>query len=513
MIDLDEDDRVEPPAPGLLPYIGPEPLEAETFGWSDDGFGATNTLSGEIPLDPPPGNLPENPDIENPSDGAQDLPEKMREAPQEGPHHFTDSILGNDDPMAVEQNSPPFVQNKIITPLAVDETSSAGEQLAGRSIPIRTPNDLIDDVGPVNSDNQLPELRLEPSPPLPQAQYNKRKREMIFDYTIRHSSGYTKKLTNGDGLNKLVCKRKKLPQTALDKWKFRRTGKGSSFLLEPLVQGMCTNLLVTCERNFSHVGDSGAESPSSRPMADEANVGSQDALPERQLNPTSHGNEDALPEGEVTQKSQGNADTQPEPQLTPKSPGGAGSARDEDMLPEFPRFSPLHMPSPIRGDDSPFINVSQIPHSEFGGTGITEMTPSVRNYSLPGQNTPNTDHMAFLFPVDDDYDDQPEAQGLISTPGGISNAGTGTTGLGSMSARTRAVALFFKDHAPSTPSEEQPGKFSLSRILEGKLRKQAARLFFETMVLKSYDCTDVQQEEPYGDIDISVRPSLTEAKL
>ncbi|WVZ94162.1 hypothetical protein U9M48_040090 [Paspalum notatum var. saurae] len=458
MIDLDEDDRVEPLAPGLLPYIGPEPLEAE-YALLQAICQKILTLKIHLMED-------------------KICQKKMREAPQEGPDHFTDSILGNDDPMAVEQNSPPFVQNKIITPLAVDETSSAGEQLAGRSIPIRTPNDLIDDVGPVNSGR------------------------------------YMKKLTNGDGLNKLVCKRKKLPQTALDKWKFRRTGsKGSSFFLEPLVQGMCTNLLVTCERNFSRVGDPDAESPSSKPMADEANVGSQDALPERQLNPTSHGNENALPVGEVTQKSQGNADTQPEPQPTPTSPGGAGSARDEDMLPEFPRFSPVHMPSPIREDDSPFINVSQTPHSGFGGTGITEMTPSVRNYSLPGQNTPNTDHMVFMFLVDDDYDDQPEAQGLISTPGCISNAGTGTTGLGSMSARTRAVALFFKDHAPSTPSEEQPGKISLSRILEGKLRKQAARLFFETMVLKSYNCIDVQQEEPYGDIDISVRPSLTEAKL
>jgi len=34
------------------------------------------------------------------------------------------------------------------------------------------------------SDNQLPELRLEPSPSSPQAQDNKRKREMIFDYVI-----------------------------------------------------------------------------------------------------------------------------------------------------------------------------------------------------------------------------------------------------------------------------------------------------------------------------------------
>lgn len=46
----------------------------------------------------------------------------------------------------------------------------------------------------------------------------------------------------------------------------------------------------------------------------------------------------------------------------------------------------------------------------------------------------------------------------------------------------RAVAMFFKDHVPSTSSDDQPGKFTLNRILEGKARKQAARMFFETTV-------------------------------
>jgi len=42
------------------------------------------------------------------------------------------------------------------------------------------------------SDNQLPELRLEPSPSSPQAQDNKRKREMIFDYVIELDDKYVK---------------------------------------------------------------------------------------------------------------------------------------------------------------------------------------------------------------------------------------------------------------------------------------------------------------------------------
>ncbi|KAF8654912.1 hypothetical protein HU200_061341 [Digitaria exilis] len=487
---------------------------SKTFPRFDDCFAASNTTSDDIPLDPPPGNMP--PHIENPLEGPQDPPEIMREAPQEGPDHFTDSVFGSDDPM-VDKDSSPFVQqNKADTPPAMDGTSSAAQKLAGRCIPLQTPNtyDVIDDAKPLNSvvDNQIPELLLQPSPPPPQAQDNKRKREMIFDYEIKLDNNYMKEQTDGDGVDKLRCKRRKVPQTVLDLWKYNRTSiKGSSFLLEPLVQGMCSYLHENYERNFPHVSDPDIESAFNEPMVGYGS--SQDAPVERDVTPKSHGNEDTLPEVDLPLKSPGNSDAQSEPQPTPKSPGGADAARDEDMLPEFPRFSPVDMPYPIREDDSPFKTVRRTPHSGFGGTSVTEMPPSVRTYSLPGQSTPDSDNLASLFPVNDDYADQPEIPGLISAPGGISSAGTGTTVLGSMSARTRAVALFFKDQVPSTPSDEQPGKFSLSRILEGKVRKQAARMFFETMVLKSYDYIDVKQEQPYSDIEISVRPSLAEAKL
>jgi len=129
---------------------------SRTFPRFDDDFGANNTLSDEIPLDPP-GNMPENTNIENPSNGAYDPPEIMREAPREGPDHFTDSVFRNDDPMVVDQDSSPFVQNKVITPPSMDGTSSAGQQLAGIYVPLQTPNtcDLIDDVRPLNSGKYL----------------------------------------------------------------------------------------------------------------------------------------------------------------------------------------------------------------------------------------------------------------------------------------------------------------------------------------------------------------------
>ncbi|XP_062191089.1 sister chromatid cohesion 1 protein 3-like isoform X2 [Phragmites australis] len=522
MIDLDEDVRVESSAPGLSSLMGPKPIENEMFPPFDDGFGENDNHNDEIP---PPGNLPVNSNTKNQTDGAQDPPEKMREASQEGPGlNLTDLIIGNDDPMEVNQGSSPFVQNKVISPPVIDEISSADQQIPGRSIPnLRTPT-IYD---PFDDDNQLPEWRMnpslpqvQPSPPQarnrrPKAPDNKRKRKrrVKFDEEIVLSNNYMKGQISG-AVDELKRKRRKLPQTALNMWRFSRTNRSDSFFLEPLLHGMCSNLHATYGRNFPRVSDPDPKSAAGEPTAGEANGSGQDPPPERQLTAKPHGNEDALPERHITSspKPQGNADANPEPLPTLKSPE-ADAAPDEDMLPELPRFSPVDMPSPIGRDDSAFKTPgTRTPQSGLGGTGVTEIPPSDGSYLLPGQNTRDSD-MESLFPINEDDYDQPDIPGLISTPGVISSAGTGVTGLGSMSARTRVVAQFFKYHMPSTSSDEQPGKFSLDRILEGRTRKQAARMFFETTVLKSYDYIDARQEEAYGDIEISVKPSLSADKL
>ncbi|KAL6615047.1 hypothetical protein ACP70R_037317 [Stipagrostis hirtigluma subsp. patula] len=517
-VDLDDEDvRVEPSVLVLSSFKGPEPIEEETFPPFGDGFGEINETNDEMP--PTPRNLPVN-STENQEDGGQDPPEKMREASQETPGlNFIESIIGNDDPMEMNQDSSLFVQNKVITPPTV-EISSTGQQITGRSVPnIRTQTtcDAFEDYAPQNSDNHFPEWRINPCSPQvqdernmrPKAQENKRKRKIEFDYIIVLSSDYMKDQIDGIGLDELVCKRRKLPETALDMWRFSKTNSRGNFLLDLVLHGTCTNLHAIYERNFPLVSDTGVECASGEPAS-----GSQDAPPEWQLTPNSPVNVDAPPECQLYPTSLGNADTQPEPLLTPMSLREAGAAQDEDMLPDLPRLSPVDMPSPIRVvDDSPFKTPGQTPRSGLGGTGITEIPPSDGSYLLPGQSTRDSDPLASLFPIYDDHDDQPEIPGLVSTPGGLSIAGTGASGLGSMSARTRAVAQFFKDQMPSASSDGQPGKFSLNSILEGRVRKQGARMFFETMVLKSYDYIDAQQEEPYGDIEISVKPSLAAAKL
>jgi len=48
---------------------------------------------------------------------------------------------------------------------------------------------------------------------------------------------------HGSGLDELICKRRKLPQTALDMWRFSRTNRKGSFLLEPVLHGMLFDFL------------------------------------------------------------------------------------------------------------------------------------------------------------------------------------------------------------------------------------------------------------------------------
>lgn len=522
MIDIDEDATVEPSASGRSSYMRPEPTEDETLPPFGIGFEASNNPNGKISLHPPLGDLTENPSYINQPNEAQYTPEKMREASLEGPELNLPELIGaNNDPMEVTEDSSPFV-SKLITSPAMDQTLFPGPgSLPGTSrpnVPGTTTSDPIEDDVPIHMDDPFPDMMIEPSPPQvqenkrkrPKVQGNKRKRRPKFDNEIVFSNAYLKKQIEGDELCNLVCKRRKLPQTALDMWKFNRTSQKDSFLRGPLVYGMCTNLHETHERKFPHVSDSDAESAFDKRTAGVADVGVRDASPERQLTPKSPENADAPAEHQLAQKSPGNTGAQPECHLTPKSTGNA----DADMAPEFPRFFPQDTPSPIRENDTPFKTPGGTLQSELGGTGATEIQAADGSYVSTIQMTHDSDPKESPFPFNDELDgDLPEIPGLISTPGVISSAGTGATGLGSMSTRTRAVAQYFKDHMPSTTSDDQPGKFSLNRILEGRARKQAARMFFETLVLKSYDYIDVQQEEAYGDIAVSVKPSLSGAKL
>ncbi|KAL1826515.1 hypothetical protein ACET3Z_004927 [Daucus carota] len=76
----------------------------------------------------------------------------------------------------------------------------------------------------------------------------------------------------------------------------------------------------------------------------------------------------------------------------------------------------------------------------------------------------------------------------------------------------RSVARFLKDRSSVTPvieRDHQSINVSLDTILEGKRRKVCARIVFETLVLKTCSLVDVKQENPYGDVVLTVTPKLS----
>ncbi|CAM6102874.1 unnamed protein product [Calypogeia fissa] len=87
------------------------------------------------------------------------------------------------------------------------------------------------------------------------------------------------------------------------------------------------------------------------------------------------------------------------------------------------------------------------------------------------------------------------------------------------SARTRAVGHYLRVSLEDKAAymrkrqEAETAKLSLERMLVGKTRKESARMFFETLVLTTKDYIHVEQDVPYGDVKISARPKLLNAKF
>ncbi|KAF3507202.1 hypothetical protein F2Q69_00000682 [Brassica cretica] len=78
------------------------------------------------------------------------------------------------------------------------------------------------------------------------------------------------------------------------------------------------------------------------------------------------------------------------------------------------------------------------------------------------------------------------------------------------SSRTRAVAKYLQR---IFDKEAENGKSVVvaDKLLAGKTRKEASRMFFETLVLKTRDYIQVEQANPYESITIKPRPKLTKS--
>ncbi|PIN14106.1 hypothetical protein CDL12_13267 [Handroanthus impetiginosus] len=80
------------------------------------------------------------------------------------------------------------------------------------------------------------------------------------------------------------------------------------------------------------------------------------------------------------------------------------------------------------------------------------------------------------------------------------------------STRTRAVSKYLQS-AFFKEAEYRRNSLSMDNLLIGKSRKEASRMFFETLVLKTRDYIHVEQKSPFDDITIKPRTRLMKSNF
>ncbi|XP_077211557.1 sister chromatid cohesion 1 protein 3-like isoform X2 [Tasmannia lanceolata] len=462
---------------GISPQAGPsklrfDPMEEDVAGVTDPGSSNRTERSNQKHyVDHFPEGLP---DVEI-------LRDAVQPSGPENPLEWPD--LGND---IGEQHQPPdqiMNDKETLSPIMEGFSNSGGESLPSRSHPISPTLRSVEEPETfglrVSLGHVLPEMVLQASPPMEEQRPKSRKRKQLFDKSLVLTNDFMKKQLQDT--SKLRRKRKKLPCSTLDVWKSYKSSQMEQIFFEPSISGLCTNLQDVLKKTF---------------LTSKVDPIPTEALPEPQLAQSpvavpAYDMEIEHPRFEEAQADNSIPEFRPSPSRREEHTPITSNMGSVSQTLKFQETEVLLTPEMLPDYAE---RVSPIPETPLAFVGEQ---PSVGDTSLPDipemLNSPQTEELSFL-----------EADNT--------QAGYEENEVDMLSVRTRAVAQYLKRKSPETQiSKAQQGKLSLNRILEGKTRKQCARMFFETLVLKTYGLINVQQEEAYGDITLALTSALSKA--
>ncbi|KAG7553050.1 Rad21/Rec8-like protein N-terminal [Arabidopsis thaliana x Arabidopsis arenosa] len=401
-----------------------------------------------------------------------------------------------------------------------------------------------------------PEMVLQPTtPPTPQTRPRKRKHYYDNEAVLLSHKILRKR---SEDPSKTVRKRKKLPSSKLGFWRLDNQSKKDQLFNEPLFTGFSNVLRSVFEKDcvaskpYLAVPDETIPEPASSPTREA----------ETEINPASPVSDFINPDSTVqrsprqeTEDVQGVAGPQsasaesvaaeaqsPQPSnnddieiehfrdggfhnYMPSPPPRSSPFRTNDFttqpetwetrsyrtetststnLENLPGLNiPEYMPSPpLRSSPFRTNDFTTQPESLETGSYRTEpSTSTIPESSSPGLKTPG-------LPTNPERMDE-ELQ-FLEEGGNNSVRSPITQDSDAFPGRTRAVAQYLKERCSSslTSSSHASGDLSLNKILEGKTRKIAARMFYETLVLKSRGLIDMKQDQPYSDISLKLMPAL-----
>ncbi|XVF79586.1 hypothetical protein PTKIN_Ptkin15bG0001100 [Pterospermum kingtungense] len=440
------------------------------------------------------------------NDSPQDFPEieTMRDAPHDFYTQNIPSVFPDhrDDPAEAAGSLEQLLNEKEIHTPSLNMLAS-GEQ----SKPFQQHSDPPDSAS--NRPPEMPfvhdaspQLVIQPSPPVQPPRKRRIQQQRFFDEKLVIPNRLMKRRL--DDTSDILRKRRQIPCSALDVWKLNNNQRREQVFNEPSLTGLSADICDMFKR----------DKISTKPQL----LVPQEVVPEPPVQQSTAPTTEAISElrtGSSIPDARVGFSTVSAPEVDTEIECLRHNESDaaDNVFPEFGSFPAGPMHSPSRMDDSPLttnsLGAASTPNiAASTGTHRSEIhTPmtSLQEQSCLGNTGfstipefgPSEADLYFL-----EEDDSTPTESLARQ------------GVDSLSARTRALAKYLKRCSPITPlSGDAQGDLSLSKILEGKTRKISARMFFETLVLKSYDLIDVRQEQPYGDITLKLTPTLTKADI
>ncbi|OAY54709.1 sister chromatid cohesion 1 protein 3 isoform X2 [Manihot esculenta] len=395
--------------------------------------------------------------------------------------------------------------------------------------------------------NISPELAMRPTPPVQQPRPRQRKRKHFFDESTVLTNKFMKKALEDS--SDISRKRREIPSTTLAIWKLNNTLRKEQVFYEPSLTGSSPEICNLLNKDFvpikCHLTLEREASPDPRIATSPASP--TEVIPESRDATSPAAATEVIPEPRIATSASATEHFQGPPVAQPLAPEAEPNPEIEclrhheghdgnSMLPELLPSPARVMTSPGRFVSSPFTRDDFTPSSlrsleseklPWAGTNTgTEVLPTPDIAASTGTYTTELETPRTFLEEQFDMGHT----GLSNIPESMNTAQTedlyfleadnspagseGTQGEYSLSVRTRAVAQYLKGCSPVTPvSEDHSGDLSLNKILQGKTRKLCARMFFETLVLKSYGLIDVRQEQPYSDITLKLTSTFSKAQI
>ncbi|KAM7266374.1 hypothetical protein ACFE04_004271 [Oxalis oulophora] len=421
-------------------------------------------------------------------------------------------------------------------------TSRDFEQHSVSAVPEETPgmSDIVFSFG-----RSSPNLAIQPSPAVKLPRPRRRKRNVFDEETVLTNRFMQRALNN---TSDLLRNTRKLHSSSLDIWKFNNSVRKEQIFQGSSLTGVCSEISNMFDKDYisskpylivpeepspefgigaSPTGENIPESmqpqspaqspvyateglPNSSVAQSPPDVAFAEGIPNSSVaqSPPRVAFTEVIPNSSVAHSPPAVAFTEAIPNIS--EPMEIENLRDggyESHLNIHDDYSmrPSPIASPLRRDSTSPVSIHSA--AGFDSTELPEpsTTRSGRTY-VSGFETP---HMSFEEQIRMDKSTLPDTPELINSQDlnfleADNNNTTPDAGREGkkdwLPVRSRAVFLYLQKQC----SEASSSDLSLNNILQGKTRKLCARMFFDTLVLKTKGLVDVKQEQPYGDITLKL---------